>query len=1114
MSALEEIYQQMTDKEHILKKPDTYMGSVELTQAEMWVLDKEIKRKLINYIPGLYKIFDEAIVNCRDHVERMKTIENSKKVTEISVTIDADGTIAMTNNGNGIDVEIHPTYKIWIPEMIFANLRSSTNYTDAKSIIGGKNGYGVKIAFIWSSECSIETVDHIRGKKYCQTFANNLDNIFPPTITNTKSPPYTTIRFKPDYKRFGLDGITPDILKLFQKRVYDIAAVTDKSVKVKLNNQLIPIQSFKQYIELYLGKEHVHEGSEHWEYAVAMSPEFTQVSFVNGISTGKGGRHVDFIMNQITKKLCEYIEKKKKVKVTPASIKEQMFLFLRCNIVNPTFDSQTKDYMETSVQNFGSTCVVTPKFIEKVAGLGIMEMACAIAGAKEAKSMKKTDGAKTKIIRGIAKLTDANFAGTAKSSQCIIVLCEGDSAKASILSGLTVEDKNTIGVYPLKGKVMNVRGEPIKKVMENKEIAEFKRIIGLETGKKYTLEDVHKHLRYGKIWILCDQDSDGSHIKGLCINMFHTLWPSLTEIPHFINFMNTPIIKCTKGQSVVSFYNPNEFRLWKEANNMTGWHTKWYKGLGTSDRTEFAKYLKERKIIKFEHSETCDETIDMIFNKKRAENRKEWLSSYDRTSCLDTSKETVTFTDFIHKEFKHFSNADNDRSIPSLVDGLKESQRKVLFGTFKRNLLVECKVSQLSGYISEHSCYHHGEMSLNQTIVGMAQDFVGSNNINLLSPKGQFGTRMKGGKDSASPRYIFTVLNTVTRKLFPKDDDNVLEYLEDDGVTIEPRFYVPIIPMILVNGTKGIGTGYSTDIPCFNPLQIVEYIKNKLRNEETSKDFIPYYRGFKGSIEAHGPRFLVKGKYVLGDDKLEITELPVGVWTDDYKEHLECLTETTDKDGNKINPIVKDYDDLCNDLSVHYVITLHKGRLAELIESNTVEKVFKLSTTQSITNMHLFNGNGELTKYSCVSDIIDDYFGIRYALYEKRKQYLIEKIKAQLLFLENRVRYIHELLEETIKLHGKSGREIEELLEEKGYNKLGDTCDYKYLTRMYMDSVTMENVERINKELQNKRDELEILEKTTVEECWLRELDAVDFSQPLETSEPLGKKKRKLIIKE
>jgi len=1103
MTSLEEIYQQMTDKEHILKKPDTYMGSVQLTNAEMWIFESVIRKIPIDYIPGLYKIFDEILVNCRDHIERMKGVENSKKVTEISVKVDPDGTISMTNNGNGIDVEIHPTYGIWIPEMIFANLRSSTNYAkNTKSIIGGKNGYGAKLAFIWSTICSIETVDHIRGKKYIQTFENNLDTIHPPKITSSKSTPYTKISFKPDYKRFGLDGITSDILKLFQKRVYDIAGITEKSVKIKWNNEIIPINSFKQYVELYIGKEtYVHEQSEHWEYAISLSQtEFTQVSFVNGICTNKGGKHVDYIVNQITKKVCEYIEKKKKMRVSLASIKDQLFLFLRCNIVNPTFDSQTKDYLETSVQHFGSTCELSPKFIEKVANLGIMEMACTIASAKEAKTIKKTDGSKTKIVRGIAKLTDANFAGTPKSRQCIIIVCEGDSAKSSILSGLTVEDKNTIGVYPLKGKVMNVRGEPIKKVMENKEIAEFKRIIGLETGKTYTLEDVHKYLRYGKIWILCDQDSDGSHIKGLCINMIHALWPSLTQIPHFINFMNTPIIKCTKGQSVVSFYNTNEFRIWKEANIMNGWHTKWYKGLGTSDRKEFAKYLKDRKIVKFEHSEACDETIDMIFNKKRTENRKEWLADYDRTSCLDTEKETVTYTEFIHREFKHFSNADNDRSIPSIVDGLKESQRKVLYGTFKRNLVVECKVSQISGYISEHSCYHHGEMSLNQTIVGMAQDFVGSNNINLLTPKGQFGTRMKGGKDSASPRYIFTVLNPMTRLLFPKEDDNVLDYLEDDGVPIEPQFYVPIIPMILVNGTKGIGTGYSTEIPCFNPTQIIEYIKDKLNHKETTPEFIPYYKGFKGTIEPHGHRFLIKGVYSVGEDKLEITELPVGVWTDDYKEHLESLTET-DKDGVKVNPIVKDYDDLCNDISVHFVITLHKGKLAELIASNTLEKIFKLSTTQSMTNMHLFNEEGRLIKYASVKDIIDDYFGVRYRTYEKRKHHMIEQLSAQLLFLENRVNYINEILNETIKLIGKNGREIEEMLEKKGYSKLGETSDYKYLTRMFMDSVTVENVERINKELRNKREELDKIVNTTIEELWLRELDSL---------EP---KKRKLIIK-
>lgn len=1101
-------YQQMTDKDHILKKPDTYMGSVEVISSKMWVFDEtEIKEKVIDYIPGFFKMVDEVLVNCRDHVERMKTEPDSKMVTEISISVEEDGTIVATNNGNGIDVAIHPANGKYIPEMVFAQLRTSTNYVEnVKTIIGGKNGYGVKIVFIWSSECSIETIDHVRGKKYIQHFSNNLDTIHPPTITSSKLKPYTTIKFKPDFARFGIPGISPDFLQLIKKRVYDIAAVTDKNVKVKWNNSPVPIKSFTQYIDLYIGNKEktprvYEESGERWEYAVTLSPshEFTQISFVNGISTSKGGKHVDYIISQIVRKLCDYIEKKKKVKVTPNSIKEQIMIFLRCDIENPTFDSQTKDFMSTPSSKFGSSCSVSDKFVEKVAALGVMEMACSITEIKDNKQMKKTDGVKTKNIRGIPKLNDANFAGSEKSDQCCLVITEGDSAKAGVLSGLTSEDKNTIGVYPLKGKVMNVRGEDSKRIADNKEITEFKKILGLEYGKIYeTMADVRQHLRYGKIWILCDQDTDGSHIKGLCINMFHTLWPSLTRIPGFINFMNTPIIKASKGGNRVSFYNENEFLEWKEVQTTTGWKIKYYKGLGTSDREEFKEYLKNRKLVGFDHTPECDETIDMVFNKKRADERKAWLSTYDRKSCLDTNEPRVTYTEFIHKEFKHFSNADNDRSIPSIVDGLKESQRKVLFGAFKRNLTQECKVSQVSGYISEHSCYHHGEMSLNQTIIGMAQNFVGSNNIHLLMPNGQFGTRLKGGKDSASPRYIFTALNQLTRTIFPQEDDNILNYLEDDGTSIEPSFYVPIIPMILVNGAKGIGTGYSTDILCYNPKEIITYMKAALSQTPADFEFIPYYEGFRGTIEKHDKKFMVKGVYnILGKDKIEVKELPVGTWTDDYKETLEGLTETTDKNGNKITPIVKDYSDLCKDTDVHFIITLNRGKLDELLQpdkdgNSMLEKVFKLYSTQTTSNMHVFDENGNLVKYTRVNDMIDDFMKIRYKTYLQRKEYIIKKLEEEILFLENRVNYLNEVIDGTINLNRKKEDQIIAILEEKGYAKLGESNDYKYLTRMYMDSVSEENIEKKEKELKQKKKILEDVISTTIEEMWMKELDVLE----------------------
>ena len=1142
-------YQQKTDKQHILDNPDTYIGSIEKVDADLWILNEteakattsasaketdavRIVNKNMTYIPGLFKLFDEGIVNCRDHVIRMTTALESGQpniipVSYIDVSIQEDGTIVMINDGNGIDVAEHPEYKVWIPELIFGHLRTSTNYNkDEKKIVGGKNGFGFKLVLIWSTYGSVETVDHVRGLKYVQEFKNNLDEICAPTITKCKNKPYTKITFKPDYTRLGISSLSPDLISLLKKRVYDISAVTDKSLKVKYNSQLVPVKNFQQYIDLYIGEKTdtprvYEENGQRWEYAVALTPsnEFTQVSFVNGIHTAKGGKHVEYILNQITRKLCEFIEKKKKVKVNPNSIKEQLILFIRCDIENPAFDSQTKDFMNTPSSKFGSKCDVSDKFIEKVAKMGVMDAALQLTEVKENKAAKKTDGTKSKSIRGIPKLTDANWAGTEKSKDCILIFCEGDSAKTGVISGLSSEDRNTIGVYPLKGKVLNVRGEAVKKISENKEISEIKKILGLETGKEYlTIEDVNKSLRYSKVVFMTDQDLDGSHIKGLCINLFQNEWVSLAHIPGFIGFMNTPILKAKKGQQELKFYNEGEYNSWKnnESTDTRGWNIKYYKGLGTSTKNEFVEYFEEKRFVGFEHTALSDDAIDMVFNKKRADDRKDWLENvYDRESYVDTSQKMITYESFINQELIHFSKYDCDRSIPNLMDGLKISLRKILYSAFKKRLTTEIKVAQFSGYVSEQSCYHHGEESLNQAIVGMAQNFVGSNNINLLVPGGQFGSRIKGGKDASSPRYIFTRLEKITRCIFMEQDDNVLKYLSDDGTPVEPQYYVPIIPMVLVNGSKGIGTGFSTEIMCYNPKDIIQYLKNKLQQVKTTVsdiyEFNPYYDDFNGSVTKIGDsRYLFKGVYEkLGPDKIRVTELPIGFWTEDFKELLEELEdepkekEKEKEKEKKTTPYVKEYDDKSKDTNVDFIITFNKGKLEEL-ESvkgdhgcNGLEKVLKLYNTSSTTNMNLFNAEDKLTKYNTVNEIIDDFFETRLAYYGSRKAHLIDVLEKELILISNKARYIQEVLIGSIDLRKKKKDEIIKMLQDKLYAKIASDNnildeEYKYLVRMPMDSVSDENVAKLMNEYTRKQTELAEIKATPCQQMWLKELDALE----------------------
>ena len=1183
-------YQKMTDREHILKKPDTYIGTIEPTETMEYVMDvadtaaataTALTRRNITYIPGLYKLFDEGMVNMRDHVVRQaQAVADGKPdalpVTTLEVEIDpADGTIHMTNDGNGIDVAQHPEHKLWIPEMIFGHLRTSTNYDESKKekIVGGKNGFGFKLVLIWSVWGRVETVDHIRGLKYTQEFRNNLSEIVPPVITKTKVKPYTRVSFRPDYARFGLSGnnLTADMAALFLKRTYDIAAVTDKTVKVKYNGQLVPVRHFQQYVDLYIGAKgdaaavkRIYENPDpRWEYVVCLTTtdEFAHISFVNGIYTPRGGKHVEYITNQIVRKLAEVIKKKKKVDVKPNTIKEQLMLFLRCDIENPSFSSQTKDELGTAVANFGSSCKVSDEFIEKLAKMGVMDAACALTEVKDTKAAKKTDGAKTRTIRGIPKLVDANYAGSPdKSAQCTIILCEGDSAKAGIISGLSKEDRNYIGVYPMKGKLFNVHGETTKRISENREIAEIKQIIGLESGKTYTAADVATRLRYGKVLFMTDQDLDGAHIQGLGINLFQIEWPSLTKIPGFIGFMNTPILKARRGAQEVLFYNDGEFEAWKKQFPgevvPASWHTKYYKGLGTSTGKEFKEYFEHKKTVAFVHTgDVSNDRLDMAFNKKRADDRKEWLANYSREAYLDTSKPAIPYEEFVDRGLIHFSIYDNERSIPNLMDGLKISLRKILYAAFKKGgLKTEIKVAQFSGYVSEHSAYHHGEASLNAAIVGMAQNFVGSNNINLLEPNGQFGGRLKGGQDSASERYIFTQLNRLTRLIYRQEDDTVLSYIDDDGQMVEPIYYAPAIPMILVNGSKGIGTGFSTDVMPHNPLQIIAYIRSMLKDCGSGTAvgdrpvIEPYFKGFKGTVKniaatfsaptanvasatsgaatsvaatfsapaanAASAKYLIKGTYeIIADRKVRITELPIGTWTDDYKEFLEKLMDTPaasdkskgdkDKDKSAGVPVLKEYSDMSTDSVVDITVTFHpsyphtpKDLQAVIVDAdagtNKLEKLLGLFTTQSTSNMNLFDPREKLRKYTTIYDIIEDYYTERLVLYAKRKAAMLAQLANELRVLSNRARYIQEVLDDKLELRRQTKEAIFAKMTEHGYEHIEGDTEFKYLLKMPMDSVTDENVRTLLSERDTKRAQHQGLQETSIQALWTRDLDELE----------------------
>lgn len=1143
---VEKIYQKKSQLEHILLRPDTYIGSVEPVTEFMWIFDTESQRmvqKDITYVPGLYKIFDEILVNAADNKQRDPAMDCIK----VEINSEAN-VISVWNNGKGVPVVEHKGEKMYVATMIFGHLLTSSNYNDEEEkVTGGRNGFGAKLCNIFSTKFTVETSCAEYKRCFKQTWADNMTKASDPKIKDSSDSDYTKVTFSPDLTKFKMEKLDNDIVSLMSRRVYDAAAST-RGVKVYLNGKRLPVKNFQDYIQLYIKDKEDELGSPlkvvyesvnpRWEVALTLSDRgFQQVSFVNSIATTKGGRHVDYVCDAIVKQLIDVIKKKNKggLQVKPFQIKNHMWLFVNCLIVNPTFDSQTKENMTLQAKSFGSKCSLSEKFINNVTKSGIVEAILTWAKVKaETQLQKSCSGKKQNKIKGIPKLEDANNAGTKNSLDCTLILTEGDSAKTLAVSGLGVVGRDKYGVFPLRGKLLNVREATHKQIVENAEINNIIKILGLQYKKKYETMDDLKTLRYGRLMIMTDQDQDGSHIKGLLINFIHTNWPSLLKLPFLEEFI-TPIIKATKGKEELSFYSLPEFEEWKREKE--NWHTykiKYYKGLGTSTSKEAKEYfadMKRHRILFKYAGDDDDKHIQMAFSKKLVDARKEWLTNWmgecKRRAELGLAEDylytkttqAVSYKDFINKELVLFSNMDNERSIPSLVDGLKPGSRKVLFTCLKRNDKREVKVAQLAGSVAEHSAYHHGEVSLMSTIINLAQNFVGSNNINLLQPIGQFGTRLQGGKDAASPRYIFTMLSPLTRLIFHPHDDPLLKYLRDDNQKIEPQWYIPIIPMVLVNGAEGIGTGWMTKIPNHNPREIVEILKRMLQGEEPVP-MKPWYKNFRGEVEALAQgRFVVSGEVsIIDEETIEISELPVGTWTQQYK---ESVLEVMLHGANEKSPqMITDYKEYNTDTTVRFVVSMTREKLANA-ELQGLHKVFKLQSTFTITSMCAFDKDNCLKKYDNVTDIVKEFYSLRLMYYDKRKQYLQGILQAEARKLSNQARFIIEKCDGILTIENKKKKAMIEELVQRGYDSdpvkawkiqqdrealLEETTpadqspeeetddadsklDFDYLLGMSMWTLTKEKKDELLRKKDDKHTELRALEAKTPGDLWRDDLD-------------------------
>jgi DNA topoisomerase-2 len=498
----------------------------------MYVLEGErIIERDITYTPGLYKIFDEIVVNAADNKQRDPNMD------KMEITIDASANqVSVLNNGAGIPIVMHKEHNCYVPTLIFGHLLTGSNFDDdEKKTTGGRNGYGAKLANVFSTQFIVECAHVETGLYFRQVFRNNMSQAEKPTVqkltkAQEKQGDFVKITFSPDLAKFKMTHLDPDTVGLFAKRAYDIAGAMSsahgKKLSVSLNGNKLAIKNFKDYLETFEGIEKpvAYEKNERWEVGVGPSPDQTpkQISFVNSICTSKGGQHVSYIADQVAAHLQKVLKKKNKgTEFKPAQIKNNMMIFVNCLIENPAFDSQTKEFMTTRPKQFGSEFKVSEKFLKAVEKSEIVDMILIQNEKKEAVKLKRKGGVKKSKLTGIPKLDDANHAGTAKSRDCTLIITEGDSAKSLAMSGLSVVGRDYYGVFPLRGKLLNVRDVTKTVVGKNVEIQHLVDILGL---KYETVYDEHsiKTLRYGHLMIMTDQDVDGSHIKGLVINFIHS----------------------------------------------------------------------------------------------------------------------------------------------------------------------------------------------------------------------------------------------------------------------------------------------------------------------------------------------------------------------------------------------------------------------------------------------------------------------------------------------------------------------------------------------------------------------------------------------------------------
>lgn len=1050
---------------HILKRPEMYVGSKTFEKKNVYVLQNQnLIKKEINVSNALIRTFIEILSNAIDNFER-----NSKKMTYIKVNL-TNTSCEIENDGESIPVEKNDEGKYWY-SLIFGELLTGSNYDDEeKRFTSGRNGLGAKLTNVLSTIFQVTGLDTEKNIKFSQTWKNNMRTVEKPKLTkNSNKKSFTKIYWEWDLDWFGIENIHQDILDYFGFFIFNTAMIT--GLKVSLNGEKLPnkLNTYFSYFSNNFSTDICHFETQTYQVHITPFTEFEFISFVNGIYTSQGGKHVTAITNAICKNILSKITKSEKI--TIKDVKNFFRFLIVVKIPNPEFNNQEKDLLTSNFK-----CENIPeKIINKILKWDIIEEIKKLNLKKQEKSViKQVVNKKHPIIKDYDK---ANNYGNLETS---LILCEGLSAKTFAVEGIEKgmfgkKGRDWFGIYPLRGKFLNTRNCSLSIISKNTIILNLIKILGLDFSNRSNF----KNLNYGRIVIITDADVDGIHIEGLILNFFHSLFPKIIE-KNMIFSMKTPLFKI---QNNFFFQKPEKLDGPKNHPKI-----KYLKGLGSIPRTDVKKIFGE-KIIHYENQDDTSNFFKLAFDKDKTEERKKWLTTFQEESITNSEsnselidiKSSTKFSEnnlnyFLNKNLINFFLEDCLRNLPSVIDGLKESQRKILFASKKKNFSSELKVAQFGSFVAECTDYKYGEGNLFKTIIKMAQRFPGSNNLPLFTEGGMFGSRLEGGEDYASPRYIFTKPEKYLFEIFPEADDQLLKYKKEDEQDIEPIFFVPIIPLLLVNGCLGIGTGWMCNVPCFKLEDVIEichawFFPEKRKNfEDLVSQLKPHYNGFKGEIKkidetkfsTHGiyqPAAGPKG-HKQKSNKTIVTELPIGMSISKFHQFLE-EKEINFKNNSSSNEIYYEF--------------VHEEEL-------NLEK--KLTTYLNLDNIVILDKNNQILKINLI-DIFDYWGSIRSEFYILRKENEIKILQEIIYWLKCQLSFISHVKNKNLDLTDKKN-----IIE--NFIKLNITTQKDIIQKLIhlpIVDITLEKKNILSEKIKKKEKNLEIWKTETVFSLWKKDIN-------------------------